>query len=212
MSATVRRQLDPGLQVLGGVVLPGQEPGHVGCVLVAVLAAEDGACPVDVADQQPNGEAVLQQSLGHRRSDRARGANHQDGLHARGEGARLRGELIDAASRLLAELGDAERLSVRAVARAAGVTAPSTYRHFPDKRSLVRAVVEERFRDFDRVLDQAQAGSSDPFDALKRRCRAYLRFAREHPGHYRVLFSATSLGPKGAGTYGRVPHPGRHRS
>jgi AcrR family transcriptional regulator len=73
--------------------------------------------------------------------------------HRRGEGARLRGELIDAASRQLAELGDAERLSVRAVARAAGVTAPSTYRHFPDKRSLVRAVVEERFRDFDRVLD-----------------------------------------------------------
>jgi AcrR family transcriptional regulator len=128
--------------------------------------------------------------------------------HRRGEGARLRGELIDAASRLLAELGDAERLSVRAVARAAGVTAPSTYRHFPDKRSLVRAVVEERFRDFDRVLDQAQAGSSDRFDALKRRCRAYLRFAREHPGHYRVLFSATSLGPKDAGTCGKVPHPG----
>ncbi len=128
--------------------------------------------------------------------------------HRRGEGARLRGELIDAASRLLAELGDAERLSIRAVARAAGVTAPSTYRHFPDKRSLVRAVVEERFRDFDRVLDQAQAGSSDPFDALKRRSRAYLRFAREHPGHYRVLFSATSLGPRDVGTYGKGPHPG----
>lgn len=128
--------------------------------------------------------------------------------HRRGEGARLRGELIDAASRLLAELGDAERLSIRAVARAAGVTAPSTYRHFPDKRSLVRAVVEERFRDFDRVLDQAEAGSSDPFDALKRRSRAYLRFAREHPGHYRVLFSATSLGPRDVGTYGKSPHPG----
>jgi AcrR family transcriptional regulator len=128
--------------------------------------------------------------------------------HRRGEGARLRGELIDAASRLLAELGDAERLSVRAVARAAGVTAPSTYRHFPDKRSLVRAVVEERFRDFDRVLDQAQAGSSDPFDALKRRCRAYLRFAREHPGHYRVLFSATSLGPKDGGDLRQGPASG----
>jgi AcrR family transcriptional regulator len=128
--------------------------------------------------------------------------------HPRGQGARLRTELIEAASRLLAELGDADRLSLRAVATAAGVTAPSIYRHFPDKRSLLQAVVEERFREFDRTLEQAEAGATDPFDALRRRCRAYLRFAREHPGHYRVLFSATALGPKGVGTYGKGPHPG----
>jgi AcrR family transcriptional regulator len=128
--------------------------------------------------------------------------------HPRGQGARLRTELLEAASRLLAELGDADRLSIRAVATAAGVTAPSIYRHFPDKRSLLQAVVEERFRDFDRALDQAAAATADPFDALNRRCRAYLRFAREHPGHYRVLFSATALGPKGVGTYGKGPHPG----
>jgi AcrR family transcriptional regulator len=127
--------------------------------------------------------------------------------HPRGQGARLRTELLEAASRLLAELGDADRLSIRAVATAAGVTAPSIYRHFPDKRSLLQAVVEERFRDFDRALDRAAAGA-DPFDALHRRCRAYLRFAREHPGHYRVLFSATALGPRGVGTSGKGPHPG----
>jgi AcrR family transcriptional regulator len=128
--------------------------------------------------------------------------------HPRGQGGRLRGELIDAASRLLAELGDADRLSLRAVATAAGVTAPSIYRHFADKRSLLQAVVDERFREFDGVLAQAEAGIADPFDALRRRCRAYLRFAREHPGHYRVLFSVTALGPKGVGTYAKGPHPG----
>jgi AcrR family transcriptional regulator len=128
--------------------------------------------------------------------------------HPRGQGARLRTELIEAASRLLAELGDADRLSIRAVAAAAGVTAPSIYRHFPDKRSLLQAVVEERFREFDRILEQAETGVTDPFDALRRRCRAYLRFAREHLGHYRVLFSATALGPKQVGTYGKGPHPG----
>jgi AcrR family transcriptional regulator len=128
--------------------------------------------------------------------------------HPRGQGARLRDELIDAASRLLAEAGDAERLSLRAVASAAGVTAPSIYRHFPDKRHLLRAVVEERFRRFDRLLEQAETGATSPFDVLKRRCRAYLRFAREQPGHYRVLFSATALGPGGVGTSGNGPHPG----
>jgi AcrR family transcriptional regulator len=128
--------------------------------------------------------------------------------HPRGQGARLRSELLEAASRLLAEVGDANRLSIRAVATAAGVTAPSIYRHFPDKCSLLQAVVEERFREFERILEQAEAGATDPFDALRRRCRAYLRFAKEHPGHYRVLFSATALGPKGVGTYGKGAHPG----
>lgn len=82
------------------------------------------------------------------------------------------------------------------------------YRHFADRRSLLRAVVEQRFRELDAALHDAEAGSRDPFDGLRRRCRAYLTFAKEHPGHYRVLFSATALGPKGVGTYGKSDHPG----
>jgi len=126
----------------------------------------------------------------------------------RGQGARLREDLIDAASGLLAERGDPDQLSIRAVAAAAGVTAPSIYLHFADRKSLLRAVVEEGFRDFSRRLSDAEAGGSDPFDALRRRCRAYFRFAKDQPGHYRILFSAAALGPKGIGTYGKTAHPG----
>ncbi|MDQ3052438.1 MAG: hypothetical protein M3R66_00975, partial [Actinomycetota bacterium] len=32
--------------------------------------------------------------------------------------------------------------------------------------------------------------------------------AKEHPGHYRVLFSAAALGPKGVATHGKTDHPG----
>ncbi|MFN2388283.1 MAG: TetR/AcrR family transcriptional regulator [Actinomycetota bacterium] len=124
----------------------------------------------------------------------------------RGQGARLRGELIAAATELLARLGDAERLSIRAVATAAGVTPPSLYRHFDDKQALLRAVLEERFAEFERFQAEADAGAADPFDALRRRCRAYLRFAEEHPGHYRVLFGAAGLGSE-LGTDVRG-HPG----
>lgn len=126
----------------------------------------------------------------------------------RGQGARLREELIEAASALLAERGDPDQLSIRAVAAAAGVTPPSIYLHFADRKSLLRAVVAERFRDFARRLGDAEAAGNDPFDSLRRRCRAYFRFARDHPGHYRVLFSAAALGPKGVGTYGKTDHPG----
>ncbi|MGI8625848.1 MAG: TetR/AcrR family transcriptional regulator [Geodermatophilaceae bacterium] len=126
----------------------------------------------------------------------------------RGQGARLREELIEAASALLADRGHPDQLSIRAVAAAAGVTAPSIYLHFADRKSLLRAVLEDRFRDFGRRLCDAEAGGSDPFDALRRRCRAYFRFAKDHPGHYRILFSAAALGPKGIGTYGKTAHPG----
>jgi len=64
----------------------------------------------------------------------------------RGQGARLREELIEVASDLLAERGDPDRLSIRAVAAAAGVTPASIYLHFVDRTSLLRAVVAERFR------------------------------------------------------------------
>jgi AcrR family transcriptional regulator len=121
----------------------------------------------------------------------------------RGEGHRLRGELIAAASALLAELGDANQLSMRAVAAAVGVTPPSIYRHFPDKQALLVAVLEERWEELYQTL--AAAVDDDPFRSLRAVGLAYVRFAEEHPGHYRVLFSAA--GPAGI-TQERARHPG----
>ena len=115
----------------------------------------------------------------------------------RGEGHRLRAELVAAASDLLAELGDPNQLSMRAVAAAVGVTPPSIYRHFDDKQALLVAVLEERWAELHELLGKAAASADDPFDALRRWCLAYLRFAEDRPGHYRVLFSAAA--PAGVG-------------
>ena len=123
----------------------------------------------------------------------------------RGEGQRLRGELVAAASSLLAELGDANQLSIRAVATAVGVTPPSIYRHFADKQALLVAVLDERWAELHRALAEAAVGVEDPFEALRRICLAYLRFAEDHPGHYRVLFSAAH--PAGVSRQ-RAQHPG----
>jgi len=115
----------------------------------------------------------------------------------RGEGGRLRAELLAAADRILARTGDEEGLSLRAVAREAGVTATSVYRHFPDKRALVRAVAEAHFAELRRALDAATAGLADPAERLRARCLAYCRFALEQPGSYRLLFgSQTPLTPE----------------
>jgi AcrR family transcriptional regulator len=126
----------------------------------------------------------------------------------RGHGDRLHSELLDAAVRVLAAHGDTERLSIRAVAAEAQVSPAAVYRHFPDRRALVRTVVETCFERFQAQLSQAEQGAGSPFEALRRSCRAYAAFGAAEPHLYRVMFGAWSAGPKSLGTYGRRPHPG----
>jgi AcrR family transcriptional regulator len=129
--------------------------------------------------------------------------------HRRGEGALLRDEVLDATATLLAERGDSREVTIRAVAERAGVTSPSIYRHFTDKADLLRAVVEARFEHFRTTMRAAEETSTDPCDALRRRCHAYVRYAQDHPGHYRLLFSAMDLGPAPLGLPEGMEHPGR---
>jgi len=106
----------------------------------------------------------------------------------RGEGARLREEILAATTRLLAETGDEEAVSIRAVAEAVGVTPPSIYLHFADKTELIFAVCEEQFRQLDAEMELAEAGVADPLEALRRRGQAYVRFGLRNAEAYRVLF------------------------
>jgi AcrR family transcriptional regulator len=106
----------------------------------------------------------------------------------RGEGDLLRNEILDAAGRLLAEKGDEDAVSIRMIADAVGVTPPSIYLHFPDKDTLIEAVCEQRFAEFDEALEKAAASAADPIAALRARGEAYVAFGLEHPEHYRVIF------------------------
>lgn len=127
----------------------------------------------------------------------------------RGTGHELRDVVVRVATDLLAQLGDVDALTMRAVATASGVTPPSVYRHFPDKETLVQAVIAERFEEFTSLLRVAGASASpQPLARVEAIARAYLRFGAEHPGHYRVLFSATNAGPAGLGLRPAIEHPG----
>ncbi|WP_329375936.1 TetR/AcrR family transcriptional regulator [Streptomyces sp. NBC_01351] len=104
----------------------------------------------------------------------------------RGEGNRLRADLVDAASHLL-EVGDGEQtLSLRAVSRRAGVAPQSVYLHFADRKALLIAVYEARFGELLGALTSATG--PDARGRLRATCLAYCRYAEQHPGHYRVLF------------------------
>jgi AcrR family transcriptional regulator len=106
----------------------------------------------------------------------------------RGEGDKLRDQILDAVERLLIETGDERAVTIRAVADAVGVTAPSVYLHFADKDEMLFAVCERHFAELDRVTQEAAYGSKDPLESLALRGRAYVRFGVEHPEQYRILF------------------------
>ncbi len=111
----------------------------------------------------------------------------------RGQGDKLRDEILDATERLLVKVGDEGGVSVRAVADAVGCTAPAIYLHFADKDELIMQVCERRFAEFDRFIEDAGAKSDDPLESLRLRGEAYIRFGLAHPEHYKVLMMTSKL-------------------
>ena len=107
----------------------------------------------------------------------------------RGEGARLRDDIVSAAVGLLDETGDRAAVTLRAVARRVGIAAPSIYRHFADQSAIMLAVVEQAFEELNEVLrDARDAAGDEPRVRLFAVCGAYLDFAQQHPGRYRTMF------------------------
>jgi len=106
----------------------------------------------------------------------------------RGDGERLRLDLLAAAADLVTQTGDASALSLRAIAARVGVAPPSVYLHFPDVTAVKVALAQQWFADFAAVRDAAAAGITDPATALLVRCRTYAHYALSHPGPYRLMF------------------------
>lgn len=98
--------------------------------------------------------------------------------------------LIDTALTLLATTS-AEALSLREVARRAGVSAAAPYRHFADKEALLAAVAARGFDQLGERLLAADQGRS-PQDALVAQGVAYVSFALEQPAMFQLMFSRFS--------------------
>jgi AcrR family transcriptional regulator len=113
------------------------------------------------------------------------------GRNRRGQGERLREDIVAAALRLLDELADDQALSLRAVAREIGIAATSVYIHFADRDALVLAALERCHRDLLHAVDEAEAVSADPVVKLRARTLLLGRWAHQHPGLYKVLHEST---------------------
>jgi AcrR family transcriptional regulator len=99
----------------------------------------------------------------------------------------LRAACLRAAMELLEEDG-ATALSVRAVARRAGVSPGAPYRHYADRDALVSAVAAEGYRELAGYLAAAHPSPSTP-DDLAAVAVAYVQFALQRPALFRVMFS-----------------------
>lgn len=113
------------------------------------------------------------------------------GRNPRGQGERLREDIVGAALRLLDEHGDDQALSMRAVAREVGVAATSVYIHFADRDALVLAALERFHRELLEAVDQAETGAADPAGKLRARVLLLGRWVQRHPGLYKVLHEST---------------------
>ena len=80
---------------------------------------------------------------------------------------------------MLNEVGDADRVSVRAIARRAGVSPTALYLQFPDRDSLVTAAVDAGFDTFNDELTSAAAVPGTPDERLLAMGHAYLAFSEQ---------------------------------
>jgi AcrR family transcriptional regulator len=114
----------------------------------------------------------------------ARRAQKPEGRYHHGE---LRRALLDEAAAVVEREGIAA-LSLRELARRLGVSHAAPAHHFADKPALLVELARDGFDRFAAALEAAGAQGRDPLDRLRRIGDAYVRFAIEHPGRFRVMF------------------------
>ena len=100
----------------------------------------------------------------------------------------LRAELVDEAESQL-RTTPVEQLSLRALARALGVSQTAPYRHFSDKEALLAAIAT---RAYERLLDLLQSTRSAAGDSAEQQlfavARAYIDFAARNEHLYKLMF------------------------
>jgi AcrR family transcriptional regulator len=109
----------------------------------------------------------------------------------------LRNALVQAGLQILRE-NDVHSLSLREVARLAGVSQAAPYRHFTNKESLLAAIAQEGFvllsSKIRAVITRLSSSPKEQFHACN---LEHFRLATEHPDHFRLMFGGgLVLNPK----------------
>lgn len=98
----------------------------------------------------------------------------------------LRSALLESARGILEE--GASDLSLRAVARRAGVSHAAPYRHFPNHEALLVELAKEGFVELREEIVSAAAQKAVESDRIANIGAAYMRFAAKRPALARLMF------------------------
>ena len=105
----------------------------------------------------------------------------------RGQGASRRGEILSAAKHLFLEDG-VDRVTMRRIAAAVGVSATALYVYFPDKNAILRAIAQDCFTALIGNHEKAVRVDRTAAENLRAGLQSYVSFARQHPDEYRLIF------------------------
>jgi len=102
----------------------------------------------------------------------------------------LRQALVEAALRLI-EVKGPTGFTLSEAAKQAGVTPAAVYRHFEGREDLIAEAARQGFSMFADLMQFAyDKGQPSALAAFESTGRAYLAFARKHPGHYIAMFES----------------------
>ena len=98
-----------------------------------------------------------------------------------------RAEIV-AAAWSLAQTEGVAALTLRQIAAAVGMQAPSLYTHFPSKMAIYDALFAEGYKKFLDLLPILDPPPSDPAAAVRKFCHDYMAFCQADPARYALLF------------------------
>ena len=111
----------------------------------------------------------------------------------RGQGSRLREEIIRATTVLLEKTANEETITLRAIAREIGIASPSISAHFADRAEILDAVIAREVTALYETLSTAAASETDPVAKFLAAARAYYLYGTDRPNRYRLLFARRFL-------------------
>src|ERR1700720_1089665 len=147
------------------------------------LSRENKASRPATARTRRPAKAAAERPGGRRRKSSGDSPYHHGDLHE---------ALLRAAEQVLERDGLAG-LTLRAVAREAGVSHAAPTHHFGDLTGLVSELAAIGFRQFNAAMVAAGASATAPPEQAMARARAYVAYAQAHPGMYGLMFRTERL-------------------
>ncbi len=111
------------------------------------------------------------------------------------EVADFREKLCEAAAKIFVEKGE-QGFTLRELATALGVSPMTPYRYFHDKDEILAAVRTRAFLQFAQTLEEGFAKGTDAVSRANGAGEAYIGFALQNPGTYRLMFDMNQPGER----------------